>query len=151
MKTSALVASLLVANTSALTPENLGQLVGGLLTGALHQEDLDDFVDCTVKDGEKVVGDVEKALSEFETMSLAGVTAGLTDVADVFTTVASGIKECSTSPDIQKIEKIIEMLKTLSNPTDFAMHVGKDIIFNGKDIFNEITDGITQYKAGNYF
>lgn len=150
MKTSALVAALLVANTQALTPENVGQLVAGLLTGALHQENLDDFVDCTVKDGSKVVGDVEDALMNFKTMSLSGITAGLEDVADVFTTISSGIKECSQSPDIQKLDDLIEMLKSFKNPKDFAYHIGKDIIVNGANIFTNINDGIASYKAENY-
>lgn len=150
MKTSALVAALLVANTQALTPENVGQLVAGLLTGALHYENMDDFIDCTVKDGAKIAGDVEDALMNFESLSLSGVTAGLEDVADVFTTISAGIKECSTSPDIQKLDDLIEMLKSFKSPTDFAFHIGKDIIVNGANIFANVEDGLAAYKAENY-
>ena len=96
-KTSLLVASAIIVNSAeaSLTPEEVGQIAVGVFTGALKTENLGDFVDCTVKDGLIVINDIEDAVKSFEQRSIAGVTKGLVDIADIFTTISAGIKECT--------------------------------------------------------
>ena len=38
------------------------------------------------------------------------------------------------------------MVAVFSNPADFAYHVGKDLLVNGKDIYSEITASVTDYQ-----
>jgi len=39
------------------------------------------------------------------------------------------------------------MIATLNTPKNFDMHVGKDIILNGADIFSEINQLIIDYEG----
>ena len=64
------------------------------------------------------------------------MTKGLVDIADIFTTISAGIKECTQQKDIEALTKLIQMLESFKNPKDFAMHVGKDILINGVNIYN---------------
>jgi hypothetical protein len=56
-------------------------------------------VTCTVTDGEKVTAEIEDAIAQLETHSISGVTKGLGDIADVFSTISSGIQLCSQQKD----------------------------------------------------
>lgn len=47
-------------------------------------------------------------------------------------------------------EKLAKMASIFESPTSFAYHVGKDLMINGKDIFAEVEDSITQYSSGNW-
>lgn len=42
------------------------------------------------------------------------------------------------------------MLRQFKTPMSFAYHVGKDILVNGKDIYGQIKDAISNYKAAKY-
>jgi len=39
---------------------------------------------------------------------------------------------------------------TFTNPISFAMHVGKDILVNGTDIYNDIEGAISTWDQGEY-
>lgn len=42
------------------------------------------------------------------------------------------------------------MLQSFKTPKEFVMHVGKDILLNGVDIYDKIEDCTTQYDEGHY-
>jgi hypothetical protein len=42
------------------------------------------------------------------------------------------------------------MLESFKDPKSFAFHVGKDLLVNGVDIYHQISDAVTQYRAGKY-
>jgi hypothetical protein len=42
------------------------------------------------------------------------------------------------------------MVLSFKNPRTFVMHVGEDILVNGKDINAKIHDAIKMYDASNY-
>lgn len=39
------------------------------------------------------------------------------------------------------------MAKVISSPRSFAYHVGKDLLINGQDIFNDIATSITDFES----
>lgn len=43
-------------------------------------------------------------------------------------------------------QKLSGMVKSFSNPTAFAYHVGKDLLVNGRDIYSEINASVADYK-----
>ena len=152
MKTSALVASLLVASEARLsiTPNQVGQLARGLFEGALHTEHLDDYVTCTIVDGQQVVGDFEDAIAQFKTKSISGITNGLTDLSNAFLKMVEAVKLCDQPKDIQELENLEKMIMSFKDPKVFIAHVGKDIWVNGVDIFNHIKTGVADYEASKY-
>jgi hypothetical protein len=57
--------------------------------------------------------------------------------------LADEIKDCEgVVVDWDKLEKMAYIFKS---PKSFAMHVGKDLLLNGKDIFHEIEDAISNF------
>jgi hypothetical protein len=53
----------------------------------------------------------------------------------------------STGADWTRLE---HLASTIASPTDFAYHVGKDLLINGKDIFGEIAAAIQDYDDSNW-
>lgn len=41
------------------------------------------------------------------------------------------------------IKNLIKAIESLNNPLSFVFHVGKDLIVNGKNIYNQTMDLIT--------
>ena len=60
------------------------------------------------------------------------------------------MKTCSQQKDIDQLKKLEAMLKEFKDPKSFAYHVGKDLLVNGTNIYHQISDAVTQYKAGKY-
>jgi len=42
------------------------------------------------------------------------------------------------------------MIKVFDSPTNFAYHVGKDLLVNGQDIFAELESAVTDYESSNW-
>lgn len=47
--------------------------------------------------------------------------------------------------------KFAKMISAFSSPASFAYHVGKDLVVNGKDIFNDVNSAITDYKKKDWY
>ena len=151
MKTSPLVAALLVSGTTAnytpTGPTKIEQIVGGMLKGALDAEGFNDIIKC-VGDGEQVFEDAYTAIQDFEKKDTEDVIAGLEEVGKMLLVVKKGMSDCSSiKADWKKLEA---MAVIFANPTSLAYHVGKDLLVNGRDIFHEVDTSITDYKAQNW-
>jgi hypothetical protein len=42
------------------------------------------------------------------------------------------------------------MVEIFNNPASFVYHVGKDLILNGRQIYHDVDDSITQYDNKSY-
>lgn len=133
----------------ALSKSEVTQISMGVLQGALQTEDLDDYVTC-IQDSESVVLDVEDAIENFEKKNISGVTKGLSDIADALKVIVGAIDTCSQQKDLDQLKKLKAMLATFNSPKSFAYHVGKDLLFNGVNIYHEITDAVSNYRVGKY-
>ena len=135
MKTSLAVA-LLLANTQAveISKDEALLIAKGIYEGALQTEHLDDYVTCTVDDGEKIAADVKDAVAQIESKTVAGVIQGMKDFGDVFETMASGVQTCSQPKDLEELLKLKKMIVSFKDPKVFIAHVGHDLIVNGVDI-----------------
>lgn len=151
MKTSLAVA-LLLANTQALeiNKDDALLIAKGIYEGALKTEHLDDYVTCTVDDGEHIAADVEDAITQLKSKSIAGVIKGMEDLGDVFDTMASGVQTCSQPKDLEELLKLKKMIASFKDPKVFIAHVGHDLIVNGVDIFKKVSDTIGAIEGGKY-
>jgi hypothetical protein len=122
----------------------LEQIVDGILRGALDAENLTDISTC-ITDMDKVFSQTEQAVKDFSAGGASNILAGLKEIGGVLQTVDVDMKDCSKAkedwPRLEALAKVFE------SPKEFAYHVGKDIMVNGKDIFHEIEASITDYKA----
>ena len=62
-------------------------------------------------------------------------------------TILPAVTDCNIKGDMNKFE---QMSKIFASPSAFAYHAGKDLLLNGKDIYNEINTAESDYKAGNW-
>jgi len=150
MFTKSAVTALLLANTQAKVQDTATavKIVEGLLKGAIDAEGFSDIDSC-IKDVETLAADAKVAIADFEKKDAADVLAGLKEVAQMITVVKSGMQDCS---HIQADwEKLVKMATVFSSPTDFAYHVGKDLIVNKKQIFSEVNTAVTDYKSEDWF
>ena len=70
------------------------------------------------------------------------------DLGSALSALKDGLVQCKAAEgDIQNFVKVIEQFKS---PLQFAYHVGKDLLVNGKDIYTEITTAVTDWKAQSY-
>ena len=44
-------------------------------------------------------------------------------------------------------KKLTTAIAAMSNPKDFAFHIGKDLVVNGKDIYREINTAVSDWKV----
>jgi len=79
---------------------------------------------------------------------LSDVENGIKELGNAITSVAADMDACKIA--ITDAEKLDNMAKNFKNPLEFAWHAGKDLLINGKDIYADITDGMTAYDSGNY-
>jgi len=78
------------------------------------------------------------------------VTNGLEDIADALKTISSAIKLCSQQKDLDQLKKLEDLLTSFKSPRSFTMHVGHDILLNGKNIGKSLEDALTSYNSGLY-
>ena len=105
-----------------------GEVVAGILMGAVKAEGLDNIQSC-IADSKTIVSDVSEAIADFKKKDPADTLAGLKVLAGTVKEIKSAVLDCrGVEADFEKLEK---MAAVFSNPTSFAYHVGKDIVVNG--------------------
>lgn len=79
---------------------------------------------------------------------LADVKKGLKELGQALEALPEAMEECKVS--ISEVQKIKDVLKTFKSPISFAYHVGKDLVVNGVQIFEDIEEAIADYKLGEF-
>jgi uncharacterized protein YecA (UPF0149 family) len=92
---------------------------------------------------------IHEAIQLLEQKDAKDVIDGLADIGKALESLPLVISTCEAAADElkedgKKLEKALEVLK---HPLEFAYHVGKDLMLNGKDIFHEVTAAQSDYKA----
>jgi len=123
------------------------ELIGaGLLKGFVG-DDASDLEAC-VKNVESPIKDVEAAVKDFETNHSAGVLAGLKQLSEALDGFPKAMESCKAAA--HDVEHIASALATLRSPKAFAFHVGKDLLVNHHDIFQEISTAVADYKSQSF-
>lgn len=123
------------------------KIIEGMLMGALKAESFGDLASC-ITDVDEAVVDINKAIQDFRSEDSTGVKSGLSDLEGAIIEIAKAVKDCS---DIKNDwEKMVEMATAFSNPMSYAYHVGKDLLVNGVDIYNDITDAMRNWEDASY-
>ena len=128
------IASAKAWTVNAFEVEDALQIVEGVVLGALKAES-PVSVTC-IGDTETLMSEIKEGVDDFKKETFRGVKDGLTIFGTAFKQVATDIQDCEEA--IEDIEKLYEMAIIFSNPWSFAYHVGKDLLLNGVDIYNDI-------------
>lgn len=87
---------------------------------------------------------VEDAIADFKKKDVDDVIHGLQEIGLATTLLATEIQNCEgVVADWHKLE---QMAAVFTSPASFAMHVGKDILLNGQDIYKDITNAEANYS-----
>jgi hypothetical protein len=126
------------------------QITHGALVGALEAEDpiFKDVENC-MKDAEDVIADAEKAVHDFELKTARGAINGLKDISAMFKVMATGLEDCAKTKE--DWIKFLDMISIFNSPASFAYHVGKDLLVNGKQIYGDINDAVSEYHESNWY
>jgi hypothetical protein len=122
-------------------------IVEGFFKGAFDAEGFIDMDTC-LSDSNTIVADATEAVEDFMKKDISDITAGLQKIANMVSEVGTAAKDCASIPsDVKKMEDIV---KNFNSPAAFAWHVGKDLLVNGKDIYNDINSGISDFHSKNW-
>lgn len=125
----------------------LEEIVGGILKGAIDAEGFTDINSC-IKDAETVFADAKLAIDDFKKKDVSDVIAGIKEVAELMKVVKNGMQDCSSIK--ADWEKLVKMISIFDSPTSFAYHVGKDLMVNGVQIYEEITTAVSDYEQAKW-
>lgn len=146
-----LVLAALFGAISAKQANDLKQfelILEGVFKGALDAEGFTDIEQC-IQDVEGVVGDAEKAYTDFAKQTATGTLDGLKDVADLLKRAKDGMSDCSSlKADWEKLKKMAEIFES---PATFAFKVGENIIVHGSEIYHEVSTAVTDYEQQKWF
>ena len=126
------------------------QIALGLFEGALDEEHLEDIDTCATVDAPHAIGEIEQAVKNMAQKSVSGVISGLDEMAKAFDDMSTGIKTCANKKNADQVEKIAALVETFKNPETLAIHIGHDILFNGVDLEQRITNSIIAFDGKNW-
>ena len=132
---------------TSLVQKDIIQTFEGLIEGIEMNLNLTQVIPC-IKDSLTIGEDLEHAIADIVKKDEKDVLKGLKEIGEAFVALPNAIKICMG--DIHQVTKLVELLKSFKSPTSFAYHVGKDIIVNGAQIFDEIENAIKDFKAKNF-
>lgn len=73
---------------------------------------------------------------------------GIKQLASAAKNLPEHLRDCKGAVDDYK--QLFEALKQMEHPKEFAFHIGKDILVNGKDIYHHIQAMIQDFKEKNF-
>jgi hypothetical protein len=120
----------------------------GVLEGFGLTKDIDDMKDCLAK-SESEIQDVEDAIKLFEKKNAHDVLDGLGKLGSALELLPTTVQNCDNAAKDVKDEapKLLQALETLKHPIEFVYHVGKDLIVNHAQIFQEVSTAIDDYHS----
>ncbi|CAD8099315.1 unnamed protein product [Paramecium primaurelia] len=136
-----------------LDDEVIGIIFEGLLDGIVDASQIKakDIKAClNVASG--IVIDFEKAVRLLEDGSVSSVIQALQSFVEGLSEFPKALETCQSSSQeaLKLAQKIKDLIEALQNPSSFIYHIGKDLIINGKDIYQEIFAAVDDWKYGNW-
>lgn len=91
-----------------------------------------------------------QAVLHFEKKDLADVAIALKDIADAFENVSAAIRPCASA---YKNDAIIleKELAVFRSPLSLVWDIGRNLIVNNVQIYNETMTAIDDYKTAQWF
>lgn len=120
----------------------------GVLEGFGLGKDLDDMKDCFVGITVTEFMDLHDAVELFMKMDSHDVLKGLEKLGSAFEKLPVAVSHCdAAAKDVKdQAPKLLRAIHAMKSPTDFAYHVGKDLVVNHADIFQEVSAAIDAFE-----
>ena len=135
-----------VAYANAMSEQAAEQFAEGFMDGVFG----------TVEGAVKCIRDLKTVASEVETTitDLKGhkYISAVEEVGTIAEGLSADIKDCEgVSPEAQQLVKQLEDIYGHASAWDVTFEVGKNVVVNGVDIYNDVTGTISSYDSGEYF
>ena len=92
--------------------------------------------------------DINNAVSLIKQQTPASVLQGIKSLGAALNALKEGLVDCKAA--YGEIQSFVKAFEQFSNPGTFAFHVGKDLLVNGKDIYQEITQAVSLWNSQSY-
>lgn len=127
--------------------DEVAEFIGGIIAGFGTEINAPDIMPC-ISNADELSDSIEKSFAEFSKHTYEGKLEGLISISKALSAIPKIIKKCvPASAEVGiKIEQIVE---TWSSPFRFFLNAGKNILFNGVEIFTNIGEAMNAYKEGN--
>eukprot|EP00357_Protocruzia_adherens_P000288 CAMPEP_0114981338 /NCGR_PEP_ID=MMETSP0216-20121206/5488_1 /TAXON_ID=223996 /ORGANISM="Protocruzia adherens, Strain Boccale" /LENGTH=1455 /DNA_ID=CAMNT_0002342997 /DNA_START=218 /DNA_END=4585 /DNA_ORIENTATION=+ len=123
------------------------QIVEGFLEGALNGVHLSEFVNC-FDDADSVINQCINAVQLFKQGGASNIEEALKDIVGAFSSVPNAISTCTTA--VQDAETLAHEIKTFTSPLNFLYEVGKSIVVNGVEIYEDVHAAINDFESQQY-
>jgi hypothetical protein len=135
----------------SLTPteEEILKIIGGILYGVGMDLVTTDIAPC-LTDVEGIGDDLFVAVEDFRKKDPDDVKNGIKECGEALESVPSAISDCKSgwAPEVAKLRSMIAIF---SSPTSFAYDVGKSLLLNGHDIYDEIKAAVDAWESQNWW
>ena len=147
MKIFALLIALLLAfSVVQATSTDALDTIEGILVGAFAEHGKA-AMKC-IEDGEESFIEIEEAIKEFAKGGTTNIIQGLFLIGKALEKLPDEMKDCESAEEILgDFEHIIAEFK---DPSALVIHVGKEVMWHGKSIYNDITGAVSNFKEGQF-
>jgi len=119
----------------------------GALAGFFDSSEFRDLKSCA-NDTVSAYDEIKAAIDNIEQKTGSSVEQGIKDLGAALTNLKDGLATCKAAE--AEIESFVKVIEQFKSPAQFAYHVGKDLLVNGKDIYSEITTAVSDWKSESY-
>ena len=123
-------------------------IVKGLFAGFGAEAGFEQLEDC-FDDGGELFYDLIDVVDLLTSDSKHKIIKALKKIGEVFCDFFDIVQHCKELP--QDAKEIWEALKKFKSPFKLVVHIGKNIILNGVEVFREIKSAVTAWKNQDFY
>lgn len=127
--------------------QNVLDFAYGVLLGIQAGSNFDDFENC-IDDDETIVNLLEQAYNNITKETPQSVLAGIVALGQAAQIIPNAVQQCNAT--IQDFEALVKAIESFQSPISFVYHVGVSLLLNGREIYDEITNAVADFKAQNW-
>lgn len=130
-------------------PQGVLEIVEGVLVGLATDVGIQDLVNC-ITDVETIGEDIYQAVLDFQTKTNDGIKDGLKEMGLALQVIPDAIAQCKSAAtnDVQKIKNALAVFE---HPITLIYDIGKALLINGSDIFDEINTAISDWNNNEWY
>ena len=129
-----LVLCMTYAHVRADRTQEVIDTIEGILVGAFGEVGRE--AKTCLNDGEESFKLIEEAIVEIKKDTIISIANGIAKIGQALELLPEELKDCKDLPELLKdFEKIAAEFK---DPKSLAIHIGKEILFNGKSIYTTL-------------
>ncbi|OMJ90442.1 hypothetical protein SteCoe_7138 [Stentor coeruleus] len=144
-----LVNNFMPANLKGLNFNQVMDIIGGFFVGMATDVNATDVAPCVTNAG-VFGGWIEQSIIDFSKHTFDGTKDGFMDLSNAFGALPGFVKKCV--PAAVETAAVVEKAAVAwAHPLSLLYHVGLNIIFNGQEIFADISKAMGDFQSGNWY